>query len=198
MISVDNLYIKEIDRTISVKFSKGINFLKGSNGSGKTLLLDYLSGLRKLKNKKNIKNQNSNIYMRQNFSFYTKITAYEFINFIEKLNGYSVQHFFNFLEEYVPNYDFNLYKAKKLGLLSGGERRYLYILAILSIERDLYILDEPFSNIDQETKEELIKLIEKIQYKQNSTFIITSHESLAFENINIFEFSDISIQGKVY
>lgn len=159
MISVENLYIKEIDRTISVKFSKGINFLKGSNGSGKTLLLDYLSGLRKLKNKKNIKNQNSNVYMRQNFSFYTKITAYEFINFIEKLNGYSVQHFFDFLEEYVPNYDFNLYKAKKLGLLSGGERRYLYILAILSIERDLYILDEPFSNIDQETKEQLIKLI---------------------------------------
>ncbi|GAA3253186.1 ABC transporter ATP-binding protein [Lactococcus lactis subsp. lactis] len=198
MISVDNLYIKEIDRTISVKFSKGINFLKGSNGSGKTLLLDYLSGLRKLKNKKNVKNQNSNVYMRQNFSFYTKITAYEFINFIEKLNGYSVQHFFNFLEEYVPNYDFNLYKAKKLGLLSGCERRYLYILAILSIKRDLYILDEPFSNIDQETKEELIKLIEKIQYKQNSTFIITSHESLTFKNINIFEFSNISIQGKVY
>ncbi|PCS11095.1 ABC-type spermidine/putrescine transport system,ATPase component [Lactococcus lactis subsp. hordniae] len=198
VISVDNLYIKEIDRTISVKFSKGINFLKGSNGSGKTLLLDYLSGLRKLKNKKNVKNQNSNVYMRQNFSFYTKITAYEFINFIEKLNGYSVQHFFNFLEEYVPNYDFNLYKAKKLGLLSGCERRYLYILAILSIKRDLYILDEPFSNIDQETKEELIKLIEKIQYKQNSTFIITSHESLTFKNINIFEFSNISIQGKVY
>ena len=71
MISVENLYIKEIDRTISVKFSKGINFLKGSNGSGKTLLLDYLSGLRKLKNKKNIKNQNSNVYMRQNFSFYS-------------------------------------------------------------------------------------------------------------------------------
>ena len=109
--------------------------------------------------------------MRQNFSFYTKITAYEFINFIEKLNGYSVQHFFDFLEEYVPNYDFNLYKAKKLGLLSGGERRYLYILAILSIERDLYILDEPFSNIDQETKEQLIKLIEKIHYKKNSNFI---------------------------
>ena len=59
MISVENLYIKEIDRTISVKFSKGINFLKGSNGSGKTLLLDYLSGLRKLKNKKNIKKTNS-------------------------------------------------------------------------------------------------------------------------------------------
>jgi len=65
VISVENLYIKEIDRTISVKFSKGINFLKGSNGSGKTLLLDYLSGLRKLKNKKNIKNQNSNVYMAQ-------------------------------------------------------------------------------------------------------------------------------------
>ena len=197
MISVDNLYIKEIDRTISVKFSKGINFLKGSNGSGKTLLLDYLSGLRKLKNKKNIKNQNSNVYMRQNFSFYTKITAYEIINFIEKLNGYSVQHFFDFLEEYVPNYDFNLYKAKKLGLLSGGERRYLYILAILSIERDLYILDEPFSNIDQETKEQLIKLIEKIHYKKNSNFIITSHELLTFENMNVFEFKDISSAGKI-
>ena len=197
MISVDNLYIKEIDRTISVKFSKGINFLKWSNGSGKTLLLDYLSGLRKLKNKKNIKNQNSNVYMRQNFSFYTKITAYEFINFIEKLNGYSVQHLFDFLEEYVPNYDFNLYKDKKLGLLSGGERRYLYILAILSIERDLYILDEPFSNIDQETKEQLIKLIEKIHYKKNSNFIITSHELLTFENMNVFEFKDISSAGKI-
>jgi len=136
-------------------------------------------------------------YMRQNFSFYTKITAYEFINFIEKLNGYSVQHFFDFLEEYVPNYDFNLYKAKKLGLLSGGERRYLYILAILSIERDLYILDEPFSNIDQETKEQLIKLIEKIHYKKNSNFIITSHELLTFENMNVFEFKDISSAGKI-
>lgn len=51
---------------------------------------------------------------------------------------------------------------------------------------EILILDEPTSGVDQKSKIEFLKLIEKINEKENTTIIIVSHElKLLTENIRI-------------
>lgn len=183
VLTVNDLYIKEIDRHITCEFQEGITYLKGKNGSGKTLFLDYLSGLR---GNQGIDN---NIYMRQNFTFYNRLTVQEYIHFIQDLSGNSRQHFVDFLQSYYPEMDFERYKKKRLGMLSGGEKRLIYVLSILSIKRDWYILDEPFANIDQETKEDLLTIITAIRQNQKANFILTSHEPMDFNQLHTLDFN---------
>ena len=64
---------------------------------------------------------------------------------------------------------------KQWGLLSGGERRYLYSMVLLSLDREWYILDEPFAYLDTEKKEILWKVIEAFA-SEGKGVILTSHE----------------------
>ena len=45
-IFVDELSIEPCHKTMTMTFQKGLNYLKGQNGSGKTMLLDYVAGIR--------------------------------------------------------------------------------------------------------------------------------------------------------
>ncbi|AYY08357.1 MULTISPECIES: ATP-binding cassette domain-containing protein [Enterococcus] len=197
MIVIENLFIKEIEKEINCKFEEGITYLKGKNGSGKTLLLDYISGLRNpLPKNSKIINNNSCIYMRQNFTFYSRLTVDEFIHFVEGLTNESKKNFLNLLDTYFPDINFEKYKKKKLGLLSGGERRLVYILSILSIERKWYILDEPFSNLDQETRDILMIIIKTMSREKKANFILTAHENLSLDNLHVLDFNSIINESK--
>ena len=45
-IFVDELSIEPCHKSMTMTFQKGLNYLKGQNGSGKTMLLDYVAGIR--------------------------------------------------------------------------------------------------------------------------------------------------------
>lgn len=181
MITVTNLFMKEINSLISVTIPKGVTLIEGKNGSGKTIFLDYLCNIRHDKEESIIGNDNT-IYMRQNFSFHNRIKVDEFINFIYQLCEVDY-NFPKFLGKYDVPFDFEKLKNTKLGLLSGGERRSLYILVILSIDRTWYVFDEPFVNIDKEMKRVIINIIHKLQ-EQGKNFVITNHEdNIAFKHI---------------
>ncbi len=191
VIQIKKLYIKEIDEVIDYEFHKGINYLKGKNGSGKTLLLDYISKLRiPSKQNGNVEISGSVIYMRQNFTFYNRLTVFEYIKFIQKLNGSTVESFYEFLKRYRSELSISAIKNKKIGLLSGGERRLLYVLSILSLKRSWYILDEPFSNLDSEKVEQLLRIIEKMN-SDEANFIITAHGSLNIKPLTIIDFDEL-------
>lgn len=63
---------------------------------------------------------------------------------------------------------------QKIGSLSGGQRRYLEIALLLSLDRPYVLLDEPFTGIEPLLIEEISKLI--IQASDAGTgFLITDH-----------------------
>lgn len=55
-------------KKIDLEFTRELNYLCGENGSGKTVLLDYIAGLRKEK-KSSIKGNENIIYINQNIFF---------------------------------------------------------------------------------------------------------------------------------
>ena len=49
MIEIKDLNIPYVDKKISMNILKEYNLFTGDNGNGKTLLLDYISGVKKAK-----------------------------------------------------------------------------------------------------------------------------------------------------
>lgn len=66
-------------------------------------------------------------------------------------------------------------KNVRFGNLSGGERRYLIIWASLQIKRELYLLDEPFANLDPSVIEDIFELIYK-KIDEGKTIILSTHQ----------------------
>lgn len=48
------------------------------------------------------------------------------------------------------------YENKKIHRLSGGEKRRIALLRALLAEYDILLLDEPFTGLDEKTKEQLL------------------------------------------
>lgn len=175
MIEIRDLNIPFVDKKITMNFSKGYNLLIGDNGNGKTLLLDYISGIKKTK-KNVIQGNESIIYINQNIYFSDRLTGMDFLNFSYGLDKKKDTTGFYQLSDIVIDREYvNMLLKKQWGMLSGGEKKFLYALILMSLEREWYILDEPFAFVDKKRKKLLNKII-NIRVSQGKGIILTTHE----------------------
>ena len=73
--------------------------------------------------------------------------------------------------------------------LSAGQRQRINILRGIVLDKELYILDEPTSNLDVETEKLIINLINKYLY--NKTVVIVTHKMAVKKICNIhYEIKD--------
>ena len=139
---------------VSMSFAnQKLNLIIGRNGVGKTLLLDLISDLdhNRPENFHDFPKNSRIIYHSQGLPFIAEATVKDTITLIRN----------------------NL--NKPFGSLSMGERRYLTIWLFLQIERDLYIFDEPFANLDLSVISDILSLFyDKLD--QGKQLIITSHQ----------------------
>ena len=179
-IIIQNLYLPYTHKMININLKRGLNYLKGNNGTGKTLLLDYISGIRKNK-KANIYGNESVIYINQSIFFSDRLLCEDFLKFVYRMEGKikKISQFELFVERF-ENENWNKEDVhhllkKQWGMLSGGEKKFIYILILMSIDRSWYILDEPFAFLDTNKKDIIWKLID---YKiiEGKGIILTSHE----------------------
>ena len=70
---------------------------------------------------------------------------------------------------------------QKISELSGGEKRYLEFLLVNGLDRDIYILDEPFSEIEPIYEEIICNRI-RIEQKKR-LYIITDHKFTKIKEI---------------
>ena len=59
--------------------------------------------------------------------------------------------------------------------ISGGQEARVSIIRALMTKKPILLLDEPVSSLDQETREETLKIIKKTSEKYNLTLVIVSH-----------------------
>lgn len=173
MFSVFNIetLIFKINR---IDFSDKINYICDKNGSGKTLFLDSLYFDDKVRIEPHIDKKDI-IYLSQHFSFYERINVKDFVEFFDQINNETLlekirknSYIDNFINE---NFDKTLYH------LSGGEFKFLYLILLLFTDKKLYLLDEPFNELDKEKAKYIANLIKDLN-KNGKKIIITNHYDL--------------------
>ncbi len=176
---------KRILNGVYLKIPKGtIVGLYGINGSGKTTLIKIGSG--------HLKQDDGNVFIAQK-SFYEeplvsrfkKIAYLSQDSFLPKdltVKEIVTQNNFNEKIFYEDSLIKKIYSTK-INVISGGELRYLEIKLLLELNREYYLLDEPFSGIEPIMIEKIIKMLVKAK-SNNKGILITDHYYRYVKEVN--------------
>ena len=83
--------------------------------------------------------------------------------------------------------------------LSGGQRQRAVIARALASDAEFILLDEPLVGIDRESRNSLLKLLDKLCHKENKTILMVSHDLTAMKQTAhrmIFLEEDIKFDGE--
>ena len=184
-LSIERLN-KKIFENINLSLSPGnITILKGKNGSGKTTLLKAILNLLepsfgsiywkgKLLKKNLYDFYNHVTYIGDTTSSLRKLTIRDNVNiwkkfFISKINDAQI-------ETALKTLKLDNYLDKKVGTLSFGETKKLEFLRLIIENKKVWILDEPLSNLDEDSIELMKQTFEDHCSKEGS-IIFSSHQN---------------------
>lgn len=138
---------KDILRDCYLKVEKkSITALTGKNGSGKSTLLKIAAGQINT-------DEGLTIINSQRFHKPKKLKRYKYIGYLpqrsslnkyQKVNTYLTEYINSSLEDSF----IDTVRNKRIRELSFGDRRYLETTIVLALDRDYFLLDEPFSGLE--------------------------------------------------
>ena len=190
MLIVKDLSIERLDKkifeNINLSLTPGnITILKGKNGSGKTTLLKAILNLiepsfgsifwkGKLLKRNLYDFYNHATYIADTTSSLRKLTIKDNVNiwkkfFISKINDDQI-------ETALKTLKLDNYLNKKVGTLSFGETKKLEFLRLIIENKNVWILDEPLSNLDEDSIELMKQTFEDHCSKEGS-IIFSSHQN---------------------
>ncbi|ASE33429.1 ATP-binding cassette domain-containing protein [Mammaliicoccus sciuri] len=172
------------DRTISLNIQSDtpkIYAIVGRSGIGKSTLLNIIAGLTEaetcrieinqkvLSDQKHvIKVQDRNIgYLFQDYQLFPHKIVHENIHYMIEPNKETEQ----LIKHLRIENCLNQYPST----LSGGESQRVALCRVLSVKPNLLLLDEPFSSLDDETKDEGMALVKSIFKTWQIPIILVSH-----------------------
>ena len=65
---------------------------------------------------------------------------------------------------------------KRISRLSGGQRQRAAIGKALASDADLILMDEPMVGVDRESRNSLLKLLDRLCHEENKTILMVSHD----------------------
>lgn len=72
---------------------------------------------------------------------------------------------------------------KDTNQLSGGQKQRLMLASIVALDPDVYLLDEPTANLDPESTQEIIAIIDYLAHEKGKTVILVEHKLDSFASI---------------
>ena len=190
MLIVKDLSIERLDKkifeNINLSLTPGnITILRGKNGSGKTTLLKAILNLiepsfgsifwkGKLLKRNLYDFYNHATYIADTTSSLRKLTIKDNVNiwkkfFISNINDAQI-------ETALKTLKLDNYLDKKVGTLSFGETKKLEFLRLIIENKKVWILDEPLSNLDEDSIELMKQTFEDHCSKEGS-IIFSSHQN---------------------
>lgn len=168
---------------IEYEFEKGVLVIQGESGAGKTTILNCISGLQTPESGSivlgdthvfdkskgiNIPTRMRNVgYLFQNYALFPNMTVQQNIvygikNRIEYKDKEKRQELLSYSEYIMKTFGIEHLRKKYPGNISGGEKQRVALSRAIVTKPKLLLLDEPFSALDQETK--------NIVYEEFATF----------------------------
>ena len=176
MIKLENLTVAygshEVLKSLNLVLEEGkIHGLVGLNGSGKTTLLSAMYGFVKPASGKisrsggSLSRKEIGLLETQNY-FYPLLTGKEYLSIFPSGKKSFVLENWNAI--------FSLPLDDLIETYSTGMKKKLALLAVFKLDRDIYLLDEPYNGLDLESTTVLKLLLDEFR-KQGKTVIVTSH-----------------------
>lgn len=93
--------------------------------------------------------------------------------------------------------DIDHLQNRNLSELSGGEFQKVLIARAFVNDPEILILDEPINNLDHNSQDELIRLLQRINKEQKKTIIIISHDHqiINADEDTVFFLSNCKVKG---
>ena len=172
---------KKLLNTTDFTIHKGITTLTGDNGTGKTTLLHAISQLKKYK---------GNIYfkdtkVKKSRKLYRKISTClqdAFQQFISLMPREEIsmqkdiwEHAHVWQKKLLEEFDLEKELDKSLYYYSGGQRKLIQLMCLLSQKTELLLLDEPFTHLDERACSFIMDWIEENKRLVGQSFVIVSH-----------------------
>ena len=190
--SVDHHILKGAD----LKIEKGETVaILGSSGSGKSTLLNLIAGIDlpdqgevRIDGKSlgQMSEKNRTLLRRRTMGF-----VFQSFNLIPTLNVYENLMLPLELNQISKNSGIISQMLEALGLkgreeshpdrLSGGEQQRVAIARALMHQPSLLLADEPTGNLDAETSQETLKLINHLVHRSRTTMIMATHSQEVIE-----------------
>ena len=177
---------KKIFENINLSLGSGkIVLLKGKNGSGKTTLLKTIINIIEPSSgsiywkgkplKKNLYDYYNHItYIGDKTTSLRQLSVEENINIWKKIflskTGKSQ------IKNILKTMKLDRYQNQKVNELSFGETKKLELLRLILEDKKIWILDEPLSNLDEETIDILAQTFQDHRSKEGS-IIFSSHQN---------------------
>ena len=187
--SKSKIQVKALDQ-VNLQFnSKGLVFILGKSGSGKTSLLNIIGGLDSANSSKIFINgkelkrfdertcaeyRNSYIgFVFQEYNLMNNLNVYDNIALSLELQKKPVND--EMINHVLKEVDLLGLEKRQLDELSGGQKQRVAIARALIKDPVILLADEPTGNLDSETSTQIFELFKKLS--QDKCVIVVSHDT---------------------
>jgi len=185
-------------RGVSMEIEQG-EFLSiaGPSGSGKTTMLNLIGCLDKpttgavfigdkevselsANQSADIRKQNIG-FVFQTFNLVPVLSAYENVEFPLILSSISAQERRDAVEAILEEVGLAEMKDRRPNELSGGQQQRVAIARALVKQPKLVLADEPTANLDSETGEGILQLMQRMNEAHQATFVFSTHDKMVMD-----------------
>jgi ABC-type sugar transport system ATPase subunit len=198
----ENYIIKDISLESQ---DKEFIVLVGPSGSGKSTIIRIIAGLEgdfegdlkfagEIVNDLAAKDRNLSMVF-QNYALYPHKTVFENIAFPLVIKSEPKNLIKEKVHKVAGKLDLMKYLERKPGQLSGGQKQRVAVARALIKEPQLFLMDEPLSNLDAKLRTSTRQEIRKLYQELNSTFIYVTHDQI--EAMSLGDRIAILHEGKI-
>ena len=180
--------LAEFDLDASFQVDDNILGLMGASGSGKSMTLKCIAGIETpdcgrivlngrvlfdSEKKINVPIQKRNVgYMFQSYALFPNMSVYE--NVCVGLKARKVKDVDGVVKKVMQQFRISELASRYPKQLSGGQRQRVALARLMVYEPDVLLLDEPFSALDEDLKEDLLREL-KMELQISKPVIFVSH-----------------------
>ena len=192
MLSASNVslerYFEPVFEPVSFSVSSGkILLLTGDNGSGKTTLIRILAGILQPTQGSVECRSAEKVYIGHHLAVKDDLSVMENINFIRSFSGGNSTS----TQQIVDRVGLHRVAEQPARTLSAGQRKRCALARLLLSQAKLWLLDEPYSNLDKKGIGLLDSMLRQ-HIDSGGACVLTTHGSLRPEGFEMQECELIS------